>query len=221
MPKVIAIHQPNYLPWLGYFDKIRNSDTFVFLDSVAYSKGSLTNRNRIKTPQGWCWLTIPVRVSMGTSIREVAIDSSHNWQKKHSNSIKFNYGSTSCFGKYKDFFETVYDSEWTLLADLNKYLIKKICGFLGIEGTFIDASALDVKGSGTDLLVNLCEALDADVYLSGSGGSQVYLDSSKFGEKSIGVTFQDFQNPPYPQQFGEFIPNLSVVDFLLNCGAEK
>ncbi|GAG14743.1 unnamed protein product, partial [marine sediment metagenome] len=103
----------------------------------------------------------------------------------------------------------------------NKYLITKICGFLGIEGTFVDASTLDVKGSGTDLLVNICDALDADVYLSGSGGSQVYLDSSRFEEKGIDVDFQGFQNPIYPQQFGEFIPNLSVIDFLLNCGAEQ
>lgn len=220
MSKVVAIHQPNFLPYLGYLNQIYNSDTFVFLDNVTYTKNDYINRNRIKTPDGWCWLTVPVvnKNILKTPICKVKIDNSANWRKKHWSSIKFNYGRTPYFGKYKDLFEETYCSEWDLLAELNKYLIKEVCKFLGISGNFVDASALNVGGSGTDLLVKVCEVLGADAYFSGRGGYD-YLHRQKFEQHGIQVVFQDFQLPAYPQLFGEFIPNLSVLDYLFNVGA--
>lgn len=213
----LAVHQPNYIPYLGYFDQIHNSDIFVFLDSVTYTKNDYTNRNRIKTPDGWCWLTVPVvnKNILKTPVCEVRIDNSTNWRRKHWNSIKFNYGQTPHFEEYRGFFEDIYRSSWFLLADLNKALIKSICAFFGITGVFINASDLDVRGSGTDLLVTLCEVLDVDTYFAGCGG-RAYLDCQKFEQKEIKVVFQDFQAPVYPQAFGEFVPNLSVVDYLFN-----
>jgi len=216
----VAIHQPNYLPHLAYFNKIQDSDIFIFLDNVAYTKNDYTNRNRIKTPQGWCWLTVPVtrKAVLQTPIREVKISNTANWRKKHWNSIKFNYGKAASFSKYRRFFEEIYKSEWSLLAELNKTLIKNICGFLGIKTHFIDVSTLETKGSGTDLLVNICETLDADFYLSGAGGRD-YVDHQKFEEKDINIVFQEFKTPVYPQLYGSFIPNLSVIDYLLNCNS--
>lgn len=220
MSKTIAIHQPNFLPYRGYFDQIRKSDIFVFLDNVTYTKNDFINRNKIKTPNGWCWLTVPVvnKNILKTPICEVKIDNSTNWRKKHWNGIKFNYGRAPHFEEYSGFFEETYRSPWTALTDLNKFLIKAVCVFLGINGTFINASELDTKDSGTDLLVSVCEALDADTYFSGRGGLD-YLDCQKFEQQGIKVVFQDFQASTYPQLFGEFVPNLSMIDYLFNaCG---
>ena len=219
MSKTVAIHQPNFLPYQGYFDKIRNSDIFVFLDNVTYTKNDFINRNKIKTPDGWYWLTVPVvnKNILKTPICEVKINSSTNWRKKHWNSIRFNYGRATSFEKYKTFFEDIYNSEWNLLAKLNKLLIKEICKFLGIETAFIEASTLDIKGSGTDLIVDICEILEADTYLSGIAGKN-YIRHELFEQKNIDIAFQEFKNPNYPQLHGEFIPNLSIIDYLLNCG---
>ena len=221
MSKTVAIHQPNFLPYLGYFDQIRNSDIFVFLDNVIYTKNDFINRNKIKTPDGWCWLTVPMvnKNILGTPICKVEISNSVNWRRKHYNSIQFNYGRAPHFEEYRNFFEKVYQSEWSLLAELNRFLIKSICAFLGIKGVFVDVSTLDVKGARTDLLVNICETLDADVYLSGVGGRN-YIDYQMFEKSNIDIVFQEFKVLPYSQLYGEFIPYLSVIDFLLNCGGE-
>ena len=222
MSKTVAIHQPNWIPYLGYFDKIRNSDIFVFLDNVTYTKNDFINRNKIKTPDGWCWLTVPVvnKNILKTPICEVKINNSTNWRKKHWNSIKFNYGRAPHFEEHRDFFEKTYHSDWRLLAELNKFLIKKVCTFLGIKGIFVDASTLDVKGSRTTLLVDICEALEADTYLSGIAGKN-YIRHDLFEQKNIDITFQEFKSPTYPQLHGDFIPNLSIIDYLLNCGGEN
>ena len=215
----IAIHQPSYLPWLGLFEKIHKSDIFVFLDNVTYSKDGYANRNRIKTPEGACWLTIPI-VQKGlsrTPIYEVEISNTVNWRKKHWNTIKFNYGRALHFEEYKNFFEGIYRSNWFLLAELNKFLIKTICVFLRIRGVFIDASTLDVGGTSTTLLANICETLDADTYLSGIDGKH-YICHELFEQKGIDVVFQEFKCSIYPQLYGGFIPNLSAIDYLLNCG---
>lgn len=219
--KTAAIHQPYYLPWLGLFEKIRKSDVFVFLDNVTYSKNGYANRNRIKTPDGWHWLTVPVvnKNILQTPINDVKISNATNWCRKHWNSIQFNYGNAPFFENYKTFFKNVYEMKWELLAELNEYLIKKVCEFLGIETTFVNASMLDVEGTSTTHLVNICKILDANTYFSGSGGRN-YLDCSLFEKEDINVIFQEFKIPPYSQLHGDFVPNLSVIDFLLNCGGK-
>ena len=220
MSKTVAIHQPAYLPYLGFFSKIHNSDVFVFLDNV--TKNEWINRNKIKTPDGWCWLTVPMvnKNILETPICKVEISNTVNWRRKHYNSIQFNYGRAHHFEEYRNFFEEVYQSDWSLLAELNRFLIKSICAFLGIKGVFIDASTLDVKGSRTELLVDICETLDADVYLSGVGGRN-YIDYQMFEKSDIDIVFQEFKSPIYPQLHGDFIPNLSIIDYLLNCGGEN
>ena len=220
MSKTVAIHQPTYLPYLGFFSKIHNSDVFVYLDNV--TKNEWINRNKIKTPDGWCWLTVPKvnKNILETPICTVEISNTVNWRRKHYNSIQFNYGRASHFEEYRNFFEKVYQSDWSFLADLNRFLIKSICAFLGIKGVFIDASTLDVKGSRTELLVDICETLDADVYLSGVGGKN-YIDYQMFEKSNIDIVFQEFKSPTYPQLHGDFIPNLSIIDYLLNCGGEN
>lgn len=216
---IVAIHQPNYLPYYGYFDKIRNSDVFVFLDNVQFEKNSYTNRNRIKTPQRWCWLTVPVvKAPLDTQIKDMEIDPHPDWQEDHWKSFVFNYGSAPFFYKSRAL-EIIYKNfKWEKLFLLNETLIVTLCALFGLDAEFVNASQLNVEGSGTDLLLNICKKLKADVYLSGKSGRN-YLEHGKFRRNGIEVSFQHFEHPVYRQQFGnEFLPNMSVIDMLFNVG---
>lgn len=222
---ICAIHQPQYLPWLGYFDKMRRSDVFVLLDDVQYKKNEWQNRNKIKTPQGWQWLTVPVHHTFGEKINEVLINNATNWGKKHLHALVVNYSGAFYSKDYKDFFEGVYNKQWKYLCELNIYLIKKLSAFLGIKTRLIKSSELQVEGQKTERLVHICKKLKADTYLSGKGARE-YLELNLFKSKNIKVIFQDFKHPVYPQMrwrnFGDnFQPNMSVIDLLFNCGKES
>ncbi|UCE36851.1 MAG: WbqC family protein [Thermoplasmata archaeon] len=219
MNKVIAIHQPNYIPWLGYFHKIYHSDLFVFLDSVQYPKGQLVNKNRIKTANGELYLTVPVLTKnrFGQNINEVRIDNHINWRKKHWKSMLLNYKNALFFQEYSQFFEALYERDWDQLADLNIYLIENITKILGIKCEFAKSSDLEVSGDGTELLINICKAVGANTYLSGIG-SKGYMKDTEFAENAVNLRYQEFNHPQYKQQFGEFITNLSIVDLLFNEG---
>ena len=221
--KTVAIHQPNYLPWLGYFYKICQSDVFVFLDNVQYTKNNIINRNKIKTPQGAMWLTVGVLTKghRGQLISEVEINNGVAWNKVHKKSIFQNYSKAAYFEKYSPFFEHIYDSDWGKLADLNEALIKLICKLLGIKDIkFIRASELAVSGTETRLLMNICKEVGADTYLSGFGGKK-YMDEKAFEQTGISLRYYDFKYPTYNQLWGEFIPNLSIIDLLFNEGDES
>ncbi|MCK4820225.1 WbqC family protein, partial [bacterium] len=149
---IVGIHQPNYLPWLGYFYKIARSDIFVFLDNAQYSKNSFINRNKIKTPQGAAWLTVDVLTKgrFRQLINEVEINNDTFWSNTQEKTISQNYSKALYFEKYKNFFEDVYHRRWQKLVDLNEALITLSCDILGISGVkFIRASELNVRGQGT------------------------------------------------------------------------
>jgi hypothetical protein len=214
---IISIHQPAYIPWLGYFDKIARSDVHIFLDDAEYSKNNLFNRNKIKTPQGWMWLTIPVHYKNNDLICETKIVNTFNWRKEHWHSIKANYSKAEYFKDYSDGIENFYLRDWENLADFTSSMNMKISEILGIKVKFLKSSEVNVPGKRTERLVNLCKAIGADTYLSGVGGKN-YMDLELFKEEHIRVEFQDFKHPVYPQRFGDFIPNLSIIDVLFNCG---
>ena len=130
---IVAIHQPQYLPWLGYFDKIEQTDIFVILDNVQYKKNEWQNRNRIKTANGWQWLTVPVQYKFPERIDHVKINNRIDWNRKHLNAIVINYGRSFYFKKYRSFFEDVYSQEWEYLVDINVYLIKFLIKALGMN----------------------------------------------------------------------------------------
>jgi len=220
---IIAIHQPNYMPWLGYFYKICKSDIFVFLDNVQFSKNSFQNRTRIKTPTGSIWLTEPVLTKgrFGQLTNEVEFNNNLPWRKKHLKTLEVNYKKS----KYFDSFflklkQTFLKKEWKRLVEFNVELIKLICNELGFKRYFVFASELQVKGSGTELLVDTCKRLGADTYFSGSGGKK-YQKEEAFKKAGIKVVYSDFKHPEYPQLWGSFEPNLSIVDLLFNCGKES
>jgi len=218
---VVAIHQPQYLPWLGYFDKIYRCDVFCLLDTVQYKKNEFQNRNRIKTTDGWQWLTVPVTYRFPQRIEEVGVNQTVDWQRKHLQALKTNYSKAPFFEIYFGRFEELYQHSYEFLVQVNVACIKSLMKLLGLERKLVLASSLPVETEDPTLrLVEICKKLGGDFYLSGRDGAN-YMDIDMFAGHQIDILFQDFQHPQYPQCFGPFEPNMSVVDLLFNCGQES
>lgn len=220
---ILAAHQPNYMPWIGYFHKMDQADKFVLADDVQYTTQSYTNRTHIKTPQGKQWLTVPVLTSgKGCQlIKDVRIDRSRNWRQKHHRAIYVNYKSSPHFDCYFDFFDSLFQQEWEFLLDLNLAVIDFLRNQLAIETPIHRSSGLQCQlVSSTERIVKMVKDMGCNQYISGRGGSLQYLNDSLFQEAGIDLMFDNFDHPVYPQQFGEFIPNLSAIDLLFNTGEE-
>jgi hypothetical protein len=221
--RIAAIHQPQYLPYLGFFNKLARCDIFVALDHVQFQKNGLQNRNRIKTgsTDGVQWITVPVRHKHGQAINEVEVDSSSPWQKKHWNALVCNYSRARCFRTYAKQLQTLLFADYRNLSHLNTELIAWCMEALEIRTPVSHSSELAVGGRATSMLVDICRAVGADAYLSGPGGVN-YMEPRLFEEAGIRVLWQDFACPTYEQQFLNrgFVPNLSVIDAVLNCGRD-
>lgn len=222
MSKIVAIHQSNYLPWLGYFDKIKKSDIFIFMDNVQYTRGSWINRCWIKNSQGKQWLTIPITTSgvFGQTIAEAKIDHKTDWVSAHLETIETNYKKTPYFGKFFPQIKEILEQKIESLAELNIKLIEKITELLRLQAEFIRGSTLNVSGKATDLLIDMVKAVGGDTYLCGDGAGG-YQEDEKFSKNNLKLTYQNFKHPIYPQRFGGFIPGLSVIDFLFNVGNSR
>ena len=218
---VVAIHQPQFLPWLGYFDKVDRSDVFCLLDTVQYKKNEFQNRNKIKTSQGWQWLTVPVTYRFPQRILEVGVNQTVDWQRKHLRSLETSYRKAPFFDTYITRFEEFYQQSYEMLVDVNVACIRLLMDLLGLEQKVILASSLQVDTDDPTLrLVKICQVLAGDAYLSGKDGAK-YMDLDAFHSHQLEIVFQDFNHPEYPQCYGPFEPNLSVVDLLFNCGPES
>ncbi|MFH1878114.1 MAG: WbqC family protein [Candidatus Omnitrophota bacterium] len=215
-----AIHQPQYLPWLGYFDKMDQSDIFVLLDDVQYKKNEWQNRNRIRTPDGWQWLTVPVIYKFGQLIKDIKIDKTRKWGEKHLKSISINYSKALYFDRYFPFFEESLGREWTYLMDINNHFIEYFRKELGIKAPVVLSSGMGIKTNKTQRLIDICKSLNADVYLSGGGGAD-YLEQEKFEENNISLEFQNYIHPAYGQAYGGFCPYLSIADLLFCRGGDS
>ncbi|MFQ3675105.1 MAG: WbqC family protein [Endomicrobiia bacterium] len=216
----ISIHQPQYLPWAGYFNKILNSDIFVILDDVQYKKNEWQNRNRIKSSSGELWLTVPVHYTFGQKINEIKIDNKIFWSKKHLKSIELNYKRAPFFNEIFPLVEKVLSKEYIYLVDINVELIKIILNYLEINKKIVKSSEYKIVGEKTLRLINICKTFGADIYLSGQGGKD-YLVEEEFKKNGIKLEFQEYKVKEYPQLFNGFIPNLSILDILFNCGKEQ
>ncbi len=214
---VVAIHQPQYLPWIGYFDKMDRADVFVLLDNVQYKKNEWQNRNRIKTSLGWQWITVPVLYKYPEKINGVRINNTVNWQRKHLNALVYHYSKAPFFQEHRRFFEDTFVSYWEYLVEINIHTIRYLSKALGINKEILLASRFRVREEPTERLIDICNHLQADTYLSGKDGAK-YLDLDKFSQAKIKVIFQDFHHPVYPQLYQTFEPYLSVIDLLLNHG---
>jgi hypothetical protein len=219
---ILSIHQPAYLPWLGYFDKILRSDIFVYMDNVQFERNSFINRNRIKTPQGAIWLTVPVKLKghTGKTIQETEIDNSKNWRKDHLSTIFFNYKKARNFSVLYPELEKLYAKEYVSVSALCFDQLLFWLAWLGIKKEIIKASELGLTAEKSDLVLEICEKLSATKYLSGALGRD-YLELGKFKLAGIEIELQEYKQPVYEQLWGEFIPNLSILDYCLNAGDPK
>lgn len=220
-----TIMQPTYLPWMGYFDLMDQSDIYVVFDHVQFEKKSWQQRNKIKVSNGAIYLTVPVqKMPRKTKIYDVKISYNQgNPLKKHWETVSLAYKKAPYFNKYKSFFDTIYSKKYVLLKDLNVEIIKGICNILGIETEIVFSSNLDLKDENmekTEKVVNLCKKMNI-THLYDAKGAEEFLDESLFQKEGISITFQDFHYPEYPQLWGEFVPYLSVIDLLFNMGEKS
>jgi hypothetical protein len=217
----ISIMQPTYLPWIGYFDLIDQCDVFVFLDDVQFVKQSWQQRNKIKTKDGWIWLTIPVIQKFGQKIAETQINYANKWNEKHSKSIYYNYHSAAFYNSFKGELEEIYSAHYKFLIDLNINIILWFCKELGISLQFVRSSELSATGTKTERLLNICQELHADNYLSPLGSSTYIEQNNLFNDSGIILRYQHFEHPLYSQIMGDFISHLSILDLMLNHGPDS
>ncbi|MCR8641092.1 WbqC family protein [Paenibacillus sp. N1-5-1-14] len=217
---IVAVHQPNYIPWIGFFDKMDQVDQFVILDMVQHSKMSVTHRNSIKSPSGSLLLSVPLK-NKGMPIHELQIRNDEDWLAKHWKSITYNYSRSKHWEMYAPFFQQIYESTWTSLSDLNMSLILLIRDILHIETAIVYESELKAEsGLGSTRIVNICSHLGAMIYLSGNG-ARSYNNELEFRERSIKLVYQQFNHPVYAQQWGAFISHLSIIDMIFNHGPQS
>lgn len=215
--KRIAILQSNYIPWKGYFDLIAAVDEFVLFDRAQYTKNDWRNRNLIKTPQGAKWLTVPVRKKSRQPIDQVEIDGMF-WAQAHARSLAANYRRSAHYDEIADLILPIYQQPHVRLSDLNRSLIEAICGFLGIR-TKISSSADFVLAEGkTERLVDLCRQTNGGTYVSGPSARE-YLSEGCFAKAGVRLEWFDYAGyPQYPQLWGDFVHEVSILDLLFNCG---
>ena len=215
---IVAVHQPQYLPWLGYFDKIRRADFFVLLDNVQFKKNEWQNRNKIKTAQEWQWLTVPVKYKFPQLVNEVIINNTVKWQHKQRQAILSNYKKAPCYHYLDAFFDDIFSHAWQSICQLNIRVVSRLAKILGIDTPLFVASEIgEYPNDPDERLIAITEHFKADAYLAGSGGRE-YMDLAKFRGKGIEVLFQDYEHPVYDQRFDEFVPYMSVIDLILNHG---
>lgn len=218
MAKKVAICQSNYIPWKGYFDMINQVDEFVLYDEVQYTKRDWRNRNRIKTPQGIKWLTIPVTAHQFDIISEVEI-ADPDWNTQHWETIRHVYNKAPYFDDYGEIFESLYkEANQQFLSEINHHFLSSINALLEIKTPLSQSTEYPSRGNKSERLLSICRQLGADVYVSGPA-AKVYLDVDIFENAGIAVEWMNYDGyPPYPQQDGDFVHAVSILDLIFNTG---
>ena len=219
--KTIAIHQPNYIPWLGFFFKMAKADIFVLLDDVLHSKQSYTNRVNIKTANGIKRLTVPL-AKKEILIKDIPISDDKKWNKRHIKLIHDSYCKAPYFNNYYSELEKIYEKHWEYLVDFNIENILFIKQKLNIKTEIIKSSDLKLNEEDKNRRnLNICKELGGSIYLSGDGGGKQYNLEKMFWEEGLGVEYTNFHHPIYKQLWGEFEPGLSTIDLLFNEGVQS
>ncbi|MDQ4129801.1 MAG: WbqC family protein [Actinomycetota bacterium] len=219
---IVAIHQPNFFPWLGYFDKLARSDVFVFMDNVQFPKGSWVNRVRLMVNGEARWATAPVLRSHASfaPIKDVVIDDSRPWRAKLVRTIELSYGNAPHFEAVFPLISSLLQNPAPRLAEYNVAAIGSIADLLGLRTQLLLGSEVGGEGQATQLLVSMVQRVAGTAYLCGAG-STGYQDDEALEAAGIHVLRQRFTHPEYPQRaVGPFVPGLSVIDVLMNCGVE-
>jgi len=221
--KRVAIVQSNYIPWKGYFDLIASVDEFILFDDMQYTRRDWRNRNKVKVSNGLTWLTVPVR-SKGNfhqPIREIEIDG-EDWSEKHWLTLKQSYGKAKFFDEVAEMIAPLYlSSNFTHLSVLNRSFIEAICQYLGVETKISNSWDYEVVEGKSERLASLCAQAGGTKYVSGPS-AKGYVEEDIFGALGISVSWFDYAGyPPYPQLWGEFVHEVSILDLLFNCGKES
>lgn len=220
----VVILQPSYIPWRGYFDQIHRADLFIFYDDVQYDKHGWRNRNQIKTSQGKQWITIPVHskgVTEGIPIKDVRIDWSKSWPKKHLNALTFAYAKAPFFRSFQPWLESVYNREDEFLADFTIDTTVELAGILGITGTkFMRSSEIPgIDGQKTERLIQILQHVGAKHYLSGPSARD-YIERDKFEEAGITLEYIQYDYSEYPQLHPPYDPFVTILDLLFMVGED-
>jgi len=216
----LAVLQPGYLPWLGFFDQLRRVDVFVYYDDVQYDTHGWRNRNRVKTQHGAQWLTVPVRHSGQPRILDVEIDGRTAWARKHVATIRQAYARAPYLERYLPGLEELLHRKWERLIDLDMACAGLLAEWLGVSPRIERSSQLGIAGERSERLLAICRHFGAARYVSGDAARD-YLDLALFAGHGIDVEWQQYAHPTYPQLHGEFVPYLSAIDLVLNCGDES
>jgi WbqC-like protein family len=218
--KKVAIVQSNYVPWKGYFDLIAAVDEFILYDEAQFTKNDWRNRNRIKTPKGLEWLSIPVGQDIRRRIRDVELPDPR-WQEKHWKTLEANYGRAAHFAEVARVFEPLYlKRSHSHLSALNREFIEVICRYLGIATRISDCRDYELAGGKTERLVSLALQAGASEYLSGPS-ARSYIDERAFAGRGLRLSWFDYAGyPEYPQLWGAFAHEVSILDLLFNCGRD-
>jgi hypothetical protein len=213
---IVTIHQPDFLPWLGFFKRWKQSDIYIVLDDVQFIRRGWHHRDKIKTQNGVQWLTIPIQKKSRyhQAIKEVRINNEENWRHKHLKTIQTSYGKTHNFDLVYSKLSEIYNRNHDLLISFNMDLLEFCSKMLEIRTPVVFASAFNIKSTGSQRLVDLVKSVGGKDYLTGSG-SRDYLDEALFKKAGIDVCWQEFQHPVYQQLHGSFEQMLSALDFLM------
>jgi len=218
---LIGIIQSNYLPWRGYFDFIDDVDLFVIYDDMQYTKNDWRNRNRIKTPQGATWITVPIKqASLKQLIQETFIDDRKDWRRKHLASIYHNYHRCKGFDWIYPALKDVLGRDIDRLSELNVELIKLVCQKLEVTTPVILSSSIEVSGAKTSRIIKIVKELGGDAYLSGPAAKS-YLNVDEFKAEGIQLLYKQYDYPSYAQPWGEFVSDVSVIDLLASMGEDS
>ena len=214
-----VILQPTYLPWVGYFDMIDRADLFVILDNVQFEKQAWQQRNKIKTGVGtWKWLTVPVVQNFQQLLNKTRIKNDQKWKKKHWKTIQQFYCKSVYWEDYSAKFDEIYSKNWELLIDLNINIIQYLINEFGINVKILRSSLLNLPGKNVNYLINICNYLKTDTYLSPPRAACYIEKNNLFLDEGINLVYHNYKHPKYNQQFGEFIPYMSSIDLLFNEG---
>lgn len=214
----IAVLQSCYVPWRGFFDLIASVDKFILYDDVQYSKGSWRNRNRLKMADGLRWITVPVSYQFGQPISSVQISQcTISWVGEHLDLLHRALGGAPYLPDVLELWREVFDREFTHLSELNAAWIRVLCRYLEVQTQVDWSSNYALEGKGTDRLMSLLRQVGATSYLSGPS-ADAYLDKAQFQDQRIRLLYKRYIYPPYPQLWGAFVPAVSLLDLIANCG---
>lgn len=213
----VGIHQPDYIPWLGLFYKMYLSDVFIHLDDAQYSNEGGHNSNKIKTPQGELRLKFPVEQHLGDLINMVRPKYELKWREKHLKTLEMNYARARFFKEVFPELKEVYMANYSTVADLNIGINEYIAGKFGIKPRFVRSSEFGFETRREERVIDLCVAVGGTRYVSGNGAS-VYQTPAHFESRGVELTYQNYQPIVYKQLWKEFLPCMSVVDYIFNCG---